>query len=433
MKKLMIAAASAAMIGGAFADGVAQVYDFTATVKTTACSGKSAKDVCGDTVYYRQQITQKLYGKFWGCGCEVIACPDNYAIDKAEENGFVFWTTTKLGGAFEDADMQWSLLQRLGKKGENVEGFFGLTLIDDGDAVALLSGAGYGTAKIYCDDEDKNYIKSMSGNVVGYWDASADPIATGCYYCGDVDECTVFAFCSCVSEDNDLAAVFGTFTLKYNSSQTKSVSAGKSISEVAFKKNAAVLAVLNATDDDDDDDDDDDTVAKLEEKYAEAKAAYDDLKQGAAECTEGKALAATVATAMTVYNNAETAENEARAAIPTDAGGVTGADAYKAAVEQLAAVKANPASSSNQIADAEEAVTNAKNDLPGDKVTTVVNAVDTWQAKQALTAAANEAKVAAEADLSAWNSSGYAAALADAAEKVNNLYIACLIAGGDCE
>ena len=325
--------------------------------------------------------------------------------------------------------MQWDLLQRLGKKGENVEGYFTLTLNDGTDDVAALTGAGYGTAKINCDAEEENYIKSMSGNVVGYWDASSDTIATGCYYCGDVDECTVFAFCSCVSEDNDLAAVFGTFTLKYNSSQTKSVSAGKSISEVAFKKNAAVLAVLNATDDDDDDDDDDDTVAKLEEKYAEAKAAYDDLKQGATECTEGKALAATVATATTVYNNAVTAEAEALAAIPTD----LEANAYKAAVENLATVKANPASSASQIAAAEEAVTNAKNDLPGDKVTTVVNAVDTWQAKQALTVAANEAKAAAEADQGAWTLSGYAAALADAAEKVNNLYIACLIAGGDCE
>ena len=82
------------MVGGAFAGDAPQVYDFTANLKTTACSGKSAKDVCGDTVFYRQQVTQKLYGKFWGCGCDVIACPDNYAIDQANENGFVFWMST---------------------------------------------------------------------------------------------------------------------------------------------------------------------------------------------------------------------------------------------------------------------------------------------------------------------------------------------------
>lgn len=431
MKKLMIAAASAAMIGGAFADGVAQVYDFTATVKTTACSGKSAKDVCGDTVYYRQQITQKLYGKFWGCGCEVIACPDNYAIDKAEENGFVFWTTTKLGGAFEDADMQWSLLQRLGKKGENVEGFFGLTLIDDGDAVALLSGAGYGTAKIYCDDEDKNYIKSMSGNVVGYWDASADPIATGCYYCGGVEECTVFAFCSCVAEDNEFAAVFGTFTIKYNASQTKSVNGGKSITEVAFKKNPAVLAVLNATDDDDDDDDED-AKTKLEKSYAAAKATLDDLNKGANECSKGVELAQAVTDTATKYANAQAATTAAEDAIDDDAN----VQNYKGKVETYNTVMNNPVSSQNDKDSAAAAVTSAKNAIAGDKVDAAVTAVSNWIAAKAAEATALEAKNAASAAQAAWTTpltGGYATELAAAKENLNQIKIACLVAGGDCE
>ena len=37
MKKIMIAAASAVMVGSAFAVNKAQVYDFSATLKTTAC------------------------------------------------------------------------------------------------------------------------------------------------------------------------------------------------------------------------------------------------------------------------------------------------------------------------------------------------------------------------------------------------------------
>ena len=109
MKKLMIAAAAAAMVGGVYAVDNPQVYDFTATLKTTSCSGKSAKDVCGDTVYYRSQVTQKLYGKFWGCDCDVIGCPDsaNYGIDDVNQDGYMFWTSTKVPGAFHGADWQW--------------------------------------------------------------------------------------------------------------------------------------------------------------------------------------------------------------------------------------------------------------------------------------------------------------------------------------
>lgn len=428
MKKLMIAAASAAMIGGAFADGVAQVYDFTATVKTTQCSGKSAKDVCGDTVVYRTQITQKLYGKFWGCGCDVIACPDGYAKDAQDSQGFVFWTTTKAGGAFAAADMEWSVLQRLGKKGENVEGYFTLSLSDATDEVAALAGAGYGTAKIVCDDETQNYIKTMSGNLVGFWNTSADAIASGCYYCGDTVDCTVFAFCSCVSEQSDLAAVFGSFTLKYNASQTKAVNGGKSISEVAFKKNAAVLAVLNT--EDKDDDDTDDAKTKLEKNYKAAKADYVDLAKGATQCTKGVELATAATDAETAYTTAKAATDAAAAAIDTKA---TGASDYKAAAKNLYDLQNTATATASQIAAAEEVLVSAKDNIQGDKVTEVVAKVDAWLAALKAEASAKTAKNEADAAVTAWTDSGYAAALAAAKEKADSLKIACLVAGGDCE
>ena len=50
MKKLMIAAAAAATVGGAFA--APQVYDMTITVKATECksANKAYKNVCADDV-----------------------------------------------------------------------------------------------------------------------------------------------------------------------------------------------------------------------------------------------------------------------------------------------------------------------------------------------------------------------------------------------
>ncbi len=390
MKKLMIAAAAAAMIGGAFADGgVAQVYDFTATVKTSACSGKSAKDVCGDTVYYRSQITQKLYGKFWGCGCKVIACPENYGKPYEADQGYMFWLNTKVGGAFHDADFAWSILQRLGKKGENVEGAFDLTLTDcEGETVAVLAGAGYGTAKIYCDEgvsTDESYIKSMSGNIVGKWDASSDVIATGCAYCGNVENCTVFAFCDCLAENNDEAAVFGSFTIKYNASQTKAVNSGKYIDEVAFKKNAAVLDEFDCIAADDDDDGEEEEPSAKEAAiaaYKEAKAAYetaekayDDAQAAVKDITDGKQTkaledamkdaVAAEAKAKSTYDDAVKATAEITA-VDTANGEVTAAEtALEKANKDLdeAKTQAQVAAAKTAIEKAEENLANAKKGL----------------------------------------------------------------------
>ena len=432
MKKLMIAAAAAAMIGGAFADGVAQVYDFTATVKTSACSGKSAKDVCGDTVYYRSQISQKLYGKFWGCGCKVIACPDNYGMPYEDDQGYMFWLSTKQDGAFHGADMSWSILQRLGKKGENVEGAFDLTLADcDGETVAVLKGAGYGTAKIYCEEglsTEESYIKSMAGNIVGTWDASSDVIATGCAYCGAVDECTVFAFCECVAENNDQAAVYGTFTIKYNAGQTKSVNSGKYIDEVAFKNNKAVLAEFDciAADDDDDDDDDETAAEKAQKTYNEAKATYvaatnayqtaadkytELIKVGAVDSDKGITLANTAALAKNAADRAKTALDK-----------VTVESDIVAVDEAYAEVKA----AETALADAQEALANAKNQAA---VTAAKAAIEkaTADLADANTGLTNAKKAADATRLAAYEKArtayDAAAEAQDAADKAYDTYV----------
>ena len=428
MKKLMIAAAAAAMIGGAFADGVAQVYDFTATLKTTQCSGKSAKDVCGDTVYYRAQVTKKLYGKFWGCGCKVIACPANYGLPYEEDQGYMFWLSTKVPGAFHGAEMNWSILQRLGKKGENVEGAFDITLKDcDDEEVAVLYGAGYGTAKINCADEDQSYIKSMSGSIVGTWDASSDVIATGCAYCGDTANCEVFDFCECLAADGDTAAVFGTFTLKYNASQTKSVNNGKYIDEIAFKKNAAVTAEFACIAADDDDDDEelsakDKAIAaykEAKEAYEKAEAAYTNAQAAVKAINDGtqtKALedaktAATTAEAATkkTYDTAKAATTEITA-VDTANGEVTAAEAALAtANEALEEAKTQAAveKAKKDIAEAEEDLANAKKGLENARAAVPAADADklaAYDKAYAAEVAATEAVTKATDALTLWNS-----------------------------
>ena len=89
MKKLMIAAAAAAMIGGASADicsmapatKTCRAYDFAASVKLV--DGRVATDrasnVCDDDgrVYYRVKATRKIKGVFTDCNpCQAWADTD---------------------------------------------------------------------------------------------------------------------------------------------------------------------------------------------------------------------------------------------------------------------------------------------------------------------------------------------------------------------
>ena len=400
MKKLMIAAAAAAMVGGVYAGNVPQVYDFTATLKATECSGKTAKDVCsGDTVYYRVQKTKKLYGKFWGCECKVIGAPANYGVDIPDDydastdayQSYVFWTSTKATGAVLGADMAWDFLQRVGKNGKNVEGAFAIDLfedVDNSDQFAYLYGAGYGTAVISCDED--NYIKSMSGNIAGWWNTKAQAVSSICVYCGEEPDCEVYAFCdcdNCSGEDLDKAALFGSYTIKYNASQVKSLKAGKDMTTVAFKKNEAVLATFVAKAAADDGDEES-TVKKLEKAYAEAKTAYETATNELAEAKkvyngsfDEKASADFIATTNDLVTTKDAADKSKKAATegadsaygkaPTTVQGKVAA--YVEDLEDLA--KAERAytmcgkylkASDAKITNAKTAVENAKKALYGD-------------------------------------------------------------------
>lgn len=76
MKKLMIAAAAAAMASGAFA--ITQVYDMRINLKTTECKDITLRAnqnpfvPAGGQIAYRDVSTLTLAGMIWACDCEYI-------------------------------------------------------------------------------------------------------------------------------------------------------------------------------------------------------------------------------------------------------------------------------------------------------------------------------------------------------------------------
>ena len=395
MKKLMIAAAAAATVGSIFG-ATAQVYDMTITVKSTECKDnkKIYKNVCADDIqFYRAQATQKFYGKFGGCGCETLCAPTMYGVPRCgdQERSFVFWGAK---GAFHDAQITWPVLQLVGKNGTNVEGSFNLDLYtcEDGTVAAdpdfSLAGAGYGTASVVaCGDED-NYVKSMSGSVVGVANVAALSAVTGCKYCGDTADCNVWDYCDCVAADNDVSAAFGTFTLKYNASQAKALNNGKWIDEAnKFKSFVTDEFACIAAGDAPVEPVEPDAKEVAQKKYAAAKAAaeaaqkvVDDLNLGAANCVKGKELAKAVTDATAAQAAAATALTTAAGATPEIntvniaqlevANAEADVEAKQAALDgattqaAVAAAKAGLEAAKQDLEDANKALANAKKAVP---------------------------------------------------------------------
>jgi hypothetical protein len=217
MKKLMIAAAAAAMIGGVQAaceDPVvptadcAVVYNFKATLTTTVDKyGKITvkNDLgCGDyeketfKSCYREKGKKTLNGYYYACEC---------ACDLADTDAFglVLWDA-KTKCLDEEAAIEWDILQTFGKKFDKVEAMIYLATAD-GEFFA----AGMGSV-----DTKKEIVKSISGNIVG-----AVACDETCLDCCDED----FRFGS-VCEDADIldeenTVAYGSWSLKYNSSLSK--------------------------------------------------------------------------------------------------------------------------------------------------------------------------------------------------------------------
>ena len=263
MKKLMIAAAAAAMVSGAFA--TAEVYEYKLNLTTTKCAeGKAAKNTywttkagydAGDEVTYRVKTSLVVQGVTWGCYCpESLAGTWGTVCGNGESSfGIVFWSKTAdsfLVDQYDDTKFEWNFLNRIGKKGNEVE--FSLNLLPnddaeisdvDGDEFALaLAGMG----KLNGSDCGE-YIKSAKGSVAGY----IVPDVAVCTYCTKTP-CQVYEFCvDCCShqtpfdKEDEMSVAFGTFTMKYNASASKKLEkSGKiSTSYTGFSKNVKAALV----------------------------------------------------------------------------------------------------------------------------------------------------------------------------------------------
>jgi hypothetical protein len=262
MKKLMVAAAAAAMIGGAYAMD-AQVYDFSASLKTTACketkvssalakyfNTRSYKDLelyeKGDKIGLRKQASRKLVGVIWGCDCPTLITPPAWSVynDKTL-GGYMFWDQS-VDDYFRvrKTSFSWNVLNRIDAM-TKCEGSFTLRNWAQGQSLFLV-GAGFGTVK---GRDCSTYVKSMNGSLVGYREPNeGDTI--GCVFC-DVNGCVVDPICDVcfVGElgvyNPDVTIAYGTWKIKFNSSVAKKLATKGRLSQVyKFKKAGNAKDVL---------------------------------------------------------------------------------------------------------------------------------------------------------------------------------------------
>lgn len=254
MKKLMIAAAAAAMIGSAQAvtcvtgkvcekdpctgektcievGGAGTAHKVAISLKTTENKGKvtKIKSLCEEScVYWRQQATKKINGLLWEQLEDCDGCVP-YGMNST------FWTSD------EALDVEFAIGVGLIGKGvdsKKIEAYGSLS----GDDFGALSWAGFGsmaasTKKILCEEDDcVMYVKSISGGIAGTlipsdWDdvcVDCDPIE----YLGCCDDMQLA-----------LTAAYGTIKITYDKSTAKKVAVAEDPEDVAsFYKVPATVA-----------------------------------------------------------------------------------------------------------------------------------------------------------------------------------------------
>ena len=248
MKRLMIAAAAAAMTAGAFAAAcvdegeVAKCYawDVKMTLKTLgpkklACTYTSD---CTDTtglVYYMDDVTRKLKGYFWLCeySCDslnvvlwdaknkkaVVAYADE--PQTADASALVVYgkKATKVAGSIEIAGVDASGNDGLEATAAGVKGKMQRGVADDDCYVKSLSGYVAGKiAYIRPGTITRTVTTSLCEEVVEEEDCST--LAQLIPFC---DACCFTSWCEADNEWDDLVPAVGTWSMKYN----KAVSAGK--------------------------------------------------------------------------------------------------------------------------------------------------------------------------------------------------------------
>ena len=250
MKKLIAAMMVAA--AGMYALADAQVYEMQLTMKTTStrsgkvkfvscdCGGESLGDL------YRKQSTVKIKGLIWGCDCVTIGEPSitsNADCLAEAPYGYIFWNETTKKPM--NLKFKWDILNRIDKTAKKAEGTWTLTS-EDGDFMVM--GSGFGTVKDTTQTKPicqrlATWVPSMKGNFAGWSTTGAIVTAKAtdgeCSWCEKVAgteekvaSAPGWSLCLCGESDERTAAT-GTWTLKYNSKVSKTLSStAKSISKI---------------------------------------------------------------------------------------------------------------------------------------------------------------------------------------------------------
>lgn len=252
MKKLMIAAAVAAMIGGVQAvtcvtdkvcekdpctgekvcediEGAGIAHKVAISLKTTANKSKVKKVACedGECTYWRQQATMKINGLLWEQLSDCYGCVP-FGLNSA------FWT--------KDAALDVEFAMGVGlignaKNSKKIEAYGAL----NGDDFGALSWAGFGTMaastkKNECEDDDcVMYVKSISGGIAGY--------LLPAEWTDECQDCDLIEYEGCC-DDMQLAntAAYGTIKISYDKATAKKVALAEDDQDIAsfFKVPAAV-------------------------------------------------------------------------------------------------------------------------------------------------------------------------------------------------
>lgn len=244
MKKLMIAVAAAALVGGAFAacqEDTACVYAYQVSLSgksTVAASTKAKPSACVDADCYRKAASYKVKGYVWGTTTDLTdesqcvegcSCLD---LTQAQSTTYLWNTKTlkKLG------DMTFSQLTLIGSNvGTKAKTAEVVAKIDD----LVLAGFGkYDTKKLE--------FKSASGYFAG---TVAAPVCTTCTYnAGDcTEECVdsaskAFAVCTLEAAEVETTPAYGKWSIKYSKSAAKKLT--KNFAEAAIVP-AKVIAANN--------------------------------------------------------------------------------------------------------------------------------------------------------------------------------------------
>ena len=262
MKKLMIAAAAAAMVGGAFADmivydvkisgkksvtanGVVQMYgeydtgkvdkQGNAILKTGWFKGDFDLDGKADKICYRKSGSFSWAGVIAGCDCDYDGngtVVGGMPAFKVAPIIAAVWDTKAKKEVKIDGTQAFANLVRSGAKTDFVEGAIFLDVLDaEGNWAGYLDLMGNGSYDVV-----KGYIKSVNGNFVGQLplDPITYDISVECTPCNPGQNgaqiCVPYDVALCYDYDIDTdvmsadqgtvgGVAFGTWSLKYNASK----------------------------------------------------------------------------------------------------------------------------------------------------------------------------------------------------------------------